>query len=279
MGVGSVTGSTSGRGEEAVIGRVVGASPAAAGVALLCVGLGACSLPIAYDEPPPMPLALSPAEEANLIVNAPVRFVWTAVERADHYDFHVFDRETRDISRYYRAELEPGTVCRDGECAVTLSVALPYTHDHAWRVRAGNNAGKSDWTRTRFAMVNGSLKGAGVGPASARVPPMPEPLEPRGATLVPGAVETFVWSPSAGATAYDFHLFDRSTGSIVDEVRDLPAATVCQQPSRCVLSRSVVLPPGEGHAWRVRAINRDGRSGWTREEFSVGGGAADEATR
>ena len=212
-----------------------------------------------------MPDAIAPEVGASLVVNAPTRFSWAPAERAAHYDFHVFDRETRDITRYYRTELDAGAICTPEACAVTLPIALPYVDGHAWRVRAGNNAGKSDWTRSTFSMVNG----AGVGPAGTRVPAVPEPIEPAGGTLVRDAVATFAWTPAVGATGYDFHLFDRRSGAVVGEVRDVPAATVCQEPERCVLARTIVLPDGEGHAWRVRATNRHGSSAWTRVEFAV----------
>ena len=241
-------------------------------MALLCTGLGGCALPVAYDEPPPMPAPLSPAVGASLVVDTPTRFVWAPVKRAAHYDFHLFDRETRDIERYYRAALDPAEVCRGeageegAECAVTLSVALPYLEGHAWRVRAGNNAGKSGWTRREFTMVDG----AGAGPGAVRRPAMPVPIAPgRAAAVVRGSLVTFEWTPSADATGYDFHLFDRSDGEIADQVLELSAATVCRRETRCSFARTVRLPTGDGHAWRVRALNRHGRSEWTRTELSV----------
>lgn len=232
---------------------------------LACAIAGGCAMPEWHDTPPELPEPIAPETGANLVVNAPVRFAWRPVERATHYDFHVFDRETRDITRYYRDELDAASVCTAEACSLTLSIALPYVDGHAWRVRSGNNAGKSGWTRSTFSMVNG----AGVGPIGSRSPATPEPLEPAGGTLVRDAVATFAWTPSEGATAYDFHLFDRRSGTVVGEVRDLPAATVCQEPGRCVLARTVALPDGESHAWRVRASNRHGRSSWTRVEFAV----------
>ena len=147
---------------------------------MACAGALGCATPEWHDAPPGMPDAIAPEVGASLVVNAPTRFSWAPAERAAHYDFHVFDRETRDITRYYRTELDAGTICTPEACAVTLPIALPYVDGHAWRVRAGNNAGKSDWTRSTFSMVNG----AGVGPAGTRVPAVPEPIEPAGGTLV-----------------------------------------------------------------------------------------------
>ena len=234
-------------------------------VILTCAGALGCATPAWHDTPPGTPAAIAPESGARLVVNAPTRFSWVPAERATHYDFHVFDRETRDITRYFRTALDARTICTPEACAVTLPLALPYVDGHAWRVRAGNNAGKSEWTRSTFSMANG----AGVGPVGSGAPAMPEPLEPAGGTLVRDAVATFAWAPSVGATGYDFHLFDRSSGTVVGEVRDVPAATVCQEPTRCVLARTVILPDGENHAWRVRGTNRHGSSSWTRVEFAV----------
>ena len=233
---------------------------------MACAGALGCATPEWHDAPPGMPDAIAPEVGASLVVNAPTRFSWAPAERAAHYDFHVFDR--RDARHH--ALLPHRARCRDDLHARGLrgdaaDRRWPYVDGHAWRVRAGNNAGKSDWTRSTFSMVNG----AGVGPAGTRVPAVPEPIEPAGGTLVRDAVATFAWTPAVGATGYDFHLFDRRSGTVVGEVRDVPAATVCQEPARCVLARTIVLPDGKGHAWRVRATNRHGSSAWTRVEFAV----------
>jgi len=232
---------------------------------LACTGAVGCATPEWHDTPPGMPAAIAPGVGAELVAGAPVRFSWTPAERATHYDFHVFDRESGDIMRHDRSALDARTACDADECAVTLPITLSEIDGHAWRVRAGNVAGKSGWTRSIFSMVGD----ADTGPARSRAPTTPVPLEPAGGTLVRDAVATFTWTPVDGATAYDFHLFDRTSGAVVGEVRELPVATVCQEPERCTLSRTVILPDGESHAWRVRATNRHGRSPWTRVEFAV----------
>lgn len=106
-----------------------------------------------------MPVIVAPVEGSALIINAETRFEWRPAERATHYDFHLFNRQSGDIQRYYQRELSSSSVCSQDICTVLVSVALPYLPGHAWRVRAGNHVGKSTWTRTTFTMVNG-----GVGP-------------------------------------------------------------------------------------------------------------------
>jgi len=231
---------------------------------LLASVLTACASRPYYDDPPSVPQNLSPVVGQDVVINAETRFVWEAAERVEHYDFHVFDRSTGDIEKYYRDKLNPASVCVADQCSISLTIALPYIDEHAWRVRAANNAGKSSWSRSTFNIVDD-----GVGAGSARYSEMPTPLSPMGGELAANDVVQFTWKPSSLATSYDFHLFNRSDGSLVHEVRALPASTVCQAAELCQISRAMSLPPGRGHAWRVRAGNEYGHSDWTRTEFTV----------
>ena len=148
--------------------------------------------------------------------------------------------------------------------------------DHAWRVRAVNRDGVSGWSRTRFAMVDvGGAEGAAGSSASlpggalSRPPGVPAVLGPLGATLAPGEPATFEWSAVEGARGYDFHLFDATTGDLVDDVRGLDPGRVCDASGTCSIALSPRLPPAPNHAWRVRATNGYGASGWTRTPLAV----------
>ena len=272
------------------------AAAAVMGTAVLCAGLAACASP-AREETPAVPEPRSPLDGSGVAPGMSVRFAWAPAARAAHYDFRLSERGSGGIERRQRTAISAEEICTAAECAVTLPASLPIESGHAWSVRAGNAAGKSAWTSRRFSVVEGSTAeaaarvieaAAGSGriadedaPAAdgtdteafvnpRRPPDTPEPLAPIGETLARGELTPFVWRPADGATAYDFHLFDRIDRVIVDEVRGLPAATVCQTDERCVLSRAVTLPPSGEHVWRVQAINRDGRSEWARTPFAVG---------
>jgi len=115
--------------------------------------LAGCATGVVYDAPPPAPVNVSPIEQSDMVVNARTTFVWQASANASYYEFHIYNNANSDIEQYARRNLLPDKVCQNGQCSLTLNVALPYKKDHAWRVRAGNNVGLSVWTRTRFNMV------------------------------------------------------------------------------------------------------------------------------
>ena len=240
---------------------------------VLCAG---CGLLPERVGPPALPVTVQPAEGAELVANARTRFVWRPVPGADRYDFHVYDRETRDISRYGRDDLRARDVCDDETCSIVLSVSLARMKDHAWRVRATNRAGRSEWSRTRFAMVDvgGVAADPLAGPfdtaASARrTPTVPLVLAPVGATLRPGEVVTFEWGVVEGASGYDFHVYDATTRELVADTRGLVPADACDASGRCALTLALMLPVAANHAWRVRAVNRWGTSNWTRTPLAV----------
>ncbi len=226
--------------------------------------LAGCAGGAVYERPPSIPINLAPAEDANIIANTETTFVWQASADAEYYEFHIFDRSTSDIQKYYMRNLSPGKVCSNGQCSITLNVALPNMKDHAWRVRAGNYVGLSNWTRYRFSMVGGNASN------DLGAPRVPVALQPRNATEIKaGTLIEFVWRPIPDATGYDFHLFDAVNAEMTDSLVNLPATTVCQGNELCRLTRTVNLQAGEGHAWRVRALNQNGWSGWTRNVFAV----------
>jgi len=117
-----------------------------------------CALPRHATEPPVRPVTLAPAAQSVLSVGQPTRFSWRAVAGASRYEFHVFDRASGDIERHYLRDLRRADICRieglspDPVCAVEVVLRLPVLDDHAWRVRAGNAAGWSAWTRDLFSL-------------------------------------------------------------------------------------------------------------------------------
>ena len=115
--------------------------------------LAGCASNRWYDNPPPMPVPVSPTPKAALGPNPQVTFTWKPSDTATGYDFHIFNSENSDIDRYMKRNLAPGDVCRDGLCTLSLALSLPESERHAWRVRAVNNAGASSWTRNLMTWV------------------------------------------------------------------------------------------------------------------------------
>lgn len=115
--------------------------------------IAGCAAGPEYDSPPQTPVNVSPVELSNVVINAQTTFVWQEARNASYYEFHLYNNATSDIEQYMRRNLRANDVCQNGQCSLTLNVALPLKKDHAWRVRAGNNAGLSEWSRTRFTMI------------------------------------------------------------------------------------------------------------------------------
>ena len=256
--------------------------PAAAALAIpLAAASGGCALFLPPDgDPPARPVPLSPAVAAEVVANERTRFVWAPVDGALWYDFHVFDRSTRDIGRYRVDGLAARDVCGAEACTHETSLSLPRMADHAWRVRAGNRSGVSGWSRSRFAMVDagggprtgrGGSADAGRARASAGSsgPAAPAVLGPVGATFRADDLVTFEWGAVDGASGYDFHLFDATSRALVEDVRGLDPDEVCDASGRCAIDAVVALPPAPNHAWRVRATGPGGASGWTRTTLDV----------
>ena len=120
-------------------------------VAVSCVG---CAGMPYYENPPPTPIPILPAKSSVIVNQTDTRFVWRETENAEHYDFHIFNRANSDISTYFLERIDPDEVCYQQLCEITLELLLPVRNGHAWRVRAGNIAGKSAWTRIEFEAAN-----------------------------------------------------------------------------------------------------------------------------
>ncbi|MEE9336173.1 MAG: hypothetical protein V3U65_18960 [Granulosicoccaceae bacterium] len=122
-------------------------------ILLLSTLLASCASGEYYEARPITPTNLSPAVSSDITVGAETEFVWTAVSRADRYQFHLFNRNNGDITQYYMENLSASQVCAADRCSVVVKVELPANINHAWRVRAMNNQGASVWSRSMFNLV------------------------------------------------------------------------------------------------------------------------------
>jgi len=122
--------------------------------------LASCATEPYYEAAPTMPVNASPGEDVSIIVNAQTTFVWQPTDNTQFYQFHIYNQTNKDTTQYSRDKLLQDKVCTDGLCRLTLNVNLPLAKSHAWRVRSANNAGFSEWNRTRFSMVDASSEAA-----------------------------------------------------------------------------------------------------------------------
>lgn len=121
--------------------------------ALAGIALVSCATTPWYDTPPRMPVVITPEVGVPFLSGENVTFVWSSSDTAEHYDFHLFNATNSDIDEYFNRDLDPASVCDGDTCSITLTVRLPESDRHAWRVRAGNVAGNSSWTRTLISIV------------------------------------------------------------------------------------------------------------------------------
>jgi len=121
---------------------------------LVSLLISSCATQPWYDTPPPMPVPVSPEVAAELGPAALVIFTWEATTSTETYDIHIFNAVNSDIDRHMQRGLKPSQVCQDGICSVTMSLSLPASDRHAWRVRSVNVAGFSAWTRNLFTWVD-----------------------------------------------------------------------------------------------------------------------------
>ena len=206
---------------------------------------------------PDAPVLVMPEVDQSILPDATTTFSWQAVELASAYEFELapalagFDDPTSLIT-------VDAQDCSD-ELLCTLAIALPADapDTYAWRVKAINADGESDWSTRNFELV-----------------PPPRPEEPvnvspeAGVDINEGATVEFVWQFDPAVTVYDFHVFNRNTSEAVDFVYDLLPDDVCQADS-CSYTTAVTLPIGNNHAWRIRAGNVSGKSDWSRSIFNI----------
>ena len=95
--------------------------PAALALSATLLAAHGCALFPPNGDPPAEPVPLSPAEAADVVADARTRFSWEPVEGALWYDFHVFDRATRDIGRHRVDGLRASEACDPERCSVTAS--------------------------------------------------------------------------------------------------------------------------------------------------------------
>lgn len=113
------------------------------------------------------------------------------------------------------------------------------------------------------------LGGCATSPEFETPPRMPQNLLPvHDSDLRNGVEITFSWRSVALAVDYEFHIFDRSSGASVNQRVRINPDKACVD-SICTIVETLDMPILKYHAWRVRAVNPAGQSGWSRSLFNV----------
>lgn len=214
------------------------------------------------DTPEPLvipgaPVLSMPEAGQNILPMTMTTFSWQAVDVASTYQFELTSALAGFDDPLLSITVDAQNCSVDLLCTLDIELPTQIPDTYAWRVKAINVDGESDWSSRNFEMV-----------------PPPRPLKPVnlspevGADFNAGATVEFVWQFDPVVSAYDFHVFNRNTSEAVDFVYDLLPTDVCEADT-CSFTAEVTLPIGENHAWRIRAGNASGKSDWSRSIFNV----------
>ena len=213
------------------------------------------SFDVVIPSRPAVPVNVSPAVGANVQEGAELTFFWLSDPSVESYDFHLFDRvNSKAVDFVY--DLQPDEVCSADQCRFTREITLPAGDNHAWRIRAANSAGKSNWSRNVFNVVSGL-------PAPPRLE-----LPTAQATLEAGTTSAFVWQKSATASTYALHIFAGSEPE-TNLIKALVKQSACSA-NTCSLSINLDLPAANDYLWQVTASNSSGDSVSAQRGFALG---------
>lgn len=205
-------------------------------------------------QPPSAPALIEPAI-STLAFNEVASFQWAPVGDDASYEFELYYTEFGSTQALFTSTLS-AVECTEIACTIAVQMDYPGVGAYSWRVRAINAAGASEWTESAFSVLP------------------PEPATPLNllplvnATVNEGDSVTFTWQEDLAAVTYDFHFFDRVSGTEVEFEYDMLPSALCSE-GECALTRVVNLPVSANHIWRVRARNMGGVSDWSRSVFNV----------
>lgn len=112
--------------------------------------------------------------------------------------------------------------------------------------------------------------GVSMSATAHAAPEQPWPVSPEVSAVVSENTEvTFRWQAVAGATSYDFYIWDRTLRSIVLRDNSITPDGACSDNECRVAVNTAVLAPAQRHVWRVAARDATGRSSFSHRYFDV----------
>ena len=204
---------------------------------------------------PIIPTAVFPEQDALVFANSSVEFQWEADATIDTYDFHFFDGVTSRTLPFI-TNLSAAELCSDTLCSLSLPIELPLGGVHAWRIRARNSAGLTNWTRHRFTVLEPITESPGavllLGPDN-------------GSVFENDTEVTFGWLPVERAQSYEFALTNAANDVLVSQTL---SATTCSE-SACTIDALLNVETNANYQWNVLATNAIGTSASENRSLSV----------
>jgi len=225
------------------------------------------SAQVAIDVTPPpstpvpaTPLAiLSPEAGSNVVSDVSMPIVWAHAADATRYEL-LIDDALSDEDVLING-LNANELCGESVCTHAIVLALPVANNHALQLRAVNDAGKSDWIRVSFNVIDS---------APPAIPALLSPAD--NSTLSDVDEVALVWGAVLNAESYDVRIND-------DELTTVTSNDVCDtnddsddQLRRCEFE--LELPDDNNdtntsYDWSVRATSAAGTSDWAIATFQI----------
>ncbi len=214
-------------------------------------------------ELPAAPVLSTPLAEAVIASGAQTTFSWSASSLASSYEFEIagIGSAPSATDSDLNTVLFPDS-CTALECSFSALVSLPAGYSYAWRVRATNSVGSSEWSASTLYVFE----------ASTSRPVRPTPVSPIGVDVIEDSVFAFTWEHDHQVETYEFFLFDAkldspTNGELPRQV-GLRAQDLCDG-TLCSLDVEVTLPVFANQRWRLRGRNSAGPSDFTLTFFNV----------
>lgn len=219
------------------------------------VDLTGLTLPQKVLVPPAMVMLSEPSDNAFNIESGPV-FSWHPTDRAEFYELQVA------IDSSFSNLYEIGNI-QQSDYHLEKGMLDPETV-YYWRVRAGNNSGKSDWSEV-WSFRTGS--------SSGEIAEIPELVYPENQTEGLALSQYLMWNPVENADNYELQVAeDEDFNQIVfpaglaslEKKADGSTTGIIQSGEKPVQAMYVEgLDYHKTYYWRVRGINPDSEGDWS----------------
>lgn len=210
----------------------------------------------AHPESGEAPMAPQPAWPIGNGILLETDFRWPAVSSATYY---VIEVQHNGSIRAYEPNVSASTACINNQCLYIKSDAAR-NGANRWRLRAGNDAGVSQWSPWVDFFVGRPIGSGGDTDNLAafdEIPSVPSPQLPFGNSSL--SVTEYVWSAVPGVIDYAIEVqHDR----LIRAYEPFIAASEVCSSGQCAYTKSDAALIGTNR-WRVRATNAVGSSDWS----------------